>query len=1213
MNRYVINELKISSRLAFGFGILLLLVAILGGLSLQHIFTLSSLMNRISDHPLRVIDETQQAITNIISIQRDIRDLIRGDRLINPEELSNNIRKMDQELDQHLQVIRERYLGAPEDIAEAENALSNWRKLRDQTLVFEKNGQLDALDKLLPERRRYAIETVNEFQNILSFARIKARALRADADAETQRAVIRMGLIIAALMLLGGLIAWLITRSVSKPLEILRLRMMALAAGDLSVEIPYREGNSELTAMAQAVQVFKEASAKLESQRWVKSTLSRLSTTLQSATTPLELAQQAIISLVPELGGGAGVFYCWDEAGQSLELLGSYGLKKRRHLLTQFKMGEGLVGQAALERSTIILTEVPDDYARIVSGIGEAPPRTILVAPVLSKDKVLAVVEIGSFASFSPEQQTLIDEVLPILALNLEILERNARTLTLLEQTQQQAEELRASEEELRAQSDQLHAVNEQLRLKSDTLQQQAEELRASEEELRAQREELQATNEELEEKSHGLEQQARLLEQARGEAEKRALERDTASRYKSEFLANMSHELRTPLNSLLILARSLRDNEEGNLTQDQVESAGIIHESGASLLRLINDILDLSKVEAGKMEIAASEIKLEHFTNSLLQRFRLLAESKGLKLTVTTDTELPKSLHCDSGKLEQIINNLLGNAIKFTEQGGVAVHIKRPRASAALINAGLSPETAIEIEITDTGIGIPAHKIESIFQAFEQVDGSASRRYGGTGLGLTISRRLAQFLGGDISVTSIEGKGSTFSLVLPQAVDIQSPSAPAAASAPAPSSPAATPADNQPAPILPALSAESKVTDDRNNISPKDESILVIEDDEAFAKIVRDLSRKRGFKCLVAGDGVVGLELAKRYRPTGIVLDIGLPRMDGWTVMEKLKQQPETRHIPVHFMSATDSGQRGLEMGAVGYFTKPVSKEQIESAFERIRHFSSSSNRRILLVDDDPGTRKAVNTLLANQDVEIVEENNGESALARLQSGEQFDCMILDLSLPGISGVNLLEECTRQQLVLPPVIVYSGRDLSEEDTLALREYTDSIVIKGARSPERLQDEVTLFLHSVQASLPPAQQQQLRKPQQLKEEGIAGHSVLIVDDDMRNTFALSKVLRGKGLNVLMAQDGQKALAQLAEKPEIELVLMDIMMPGMDGYTAIREIRRQACFQSLPIIALTAKAMIGDRENCLEAGANDYLSKPVDIDDLMAMMRRYLLS
>ena len=1210
MSKFLINGIKISSLLYAGFGLTLLLVVLMGGLALQNINVLTILTNRISDHPLRVIDEAQQAKTNVVTIQRDIRDLIRPDRMDDPEILMRNISRMDQELDAHLEVVRSQYLGPAEDVTQLTRHLADWRRLRDEALTMARaGGQAQTIAKSEPERRRLSVETENKFQDILNFARAKAKSLRDEADAEKKLATKNLVAAIAALFILGALSTWLITRSITHPLEELRLRMADLAAGDLSVEIPFRNGNSELTSMACAVQVFKDSAQKLESQRWLKATLSQLSTRLQSTVTPLELAQQAINALVPELGGGAGVFYLWNEANESLELLGSYGLKKRRHLSTSFKPGEGLVGQCALERKTIILTEVPDDYARIVSGLGEAPPCTILVAPVLSKDKVLAVIEIGSFLPFSSNQQALIDELLPNIALNLEILDRNIRTQALLTQTQQQSEELQASEEELRAQSDQLQSVNEELRRKSDNLQQQAEELRASEEELRAQREELQATNEELEEKSRGLEEQAKLLKLARAEADKRALERDTASRYKSEFLANMSHELRTPLNSLLILSRSLRDNEENNLTVDQVESAGIIHESGTSLLRLINDILDLSKVEAGKMEITATDIDLDQFSTSLLQRFRLLAETKGLDLNVTVDTDLPSSLRSDLGKLDQIINNLVGNAIKFTEQGSVAVNIKPAGITAALARTGLSPDQAIAIEVNDSGIGIPADKIESIFQAFEQVDGSSTRSYGGTGLGLTISRRLAQLLGGDIDVISNEGKGSTFRLILP----LTSPAG-AANDQPAEDSHplSLSPPQAAPNPIVSAFTAQPKIEDDRDNITPKDETILVIEDDDAFAKIVRDISRKRGFKCLVAGDGVVGLELAKRYRPTGIVLDVGLPRMNGWTVMERLKQQPETRHIPVHFMSATDSGQRGLEMGAVGYFTKPVSKEQIESAFERIRHFASSSDRRILLVDDDTGTHKAVTSLLGNASAEIIVETSGETALARLENGEQFDCMILDLGLPGISGLELLKECARKRLIMPPVIVYSGRDLSEQDTLALREYTDSVVIKGARSPERLLDEVTLFLHSVHSSLPAAQQQMLRKLHD-KEEGLAGRTVLVVDDDMRNTFALSKVLRAKGVNVLMAQDGLKALSQLEEKPEIELVLMDIMMPGMDGYTAIREIRKQARFQALPIIALTAKAMVGDQEKCLEAGANDYLSKPVDIDDLTTAMRQCLSS
>lgn len=1202
MYRYLINNLKISSRLFIGSGLLLLSVVVLGGFALQSIDIITTLTGRITNHPLRVIDEAQQAQTNVVTIQRDIRDLTRPDRKEAPEVLIRNIGKMDLELDKHLEVVRSQYLGPADDVAQLMRNLTDWRRLRDQAVALEQaGGQSDAIAKIEYERRHYAAETEKKFQDILTFARAKANSLRDEADTEKTRAIKRLLGAIVGLFIVGTLLTRLIIRSITQPLEILRLRMNTLAAGDLTTEIPFQEGRSELADMAHAVQVFKEASCKLESQRWLKATLAQLSTLFQTASTPLDLARNAINELVPQLGGGAGVFYLWNETKQSLELLASYGLKQRRHLATDFKLGEGLVGQCALEHKTIILTEVPDDYARIVSGIGEAPPRMILAAPVLARDKLLGVIEIGSFTPFSSAQQALIDAVLPNIALNLEILDRNHRAQVLLAQTQEQAEQLKASEEELRAQSDQLQTVNEELRGKSDSLQVQAEELRASEEELRAQREELQATNEELEQKTRGLEEQAKLLEQARTEADKRALERDTASRYKSEFLANMSHELRTPLNSLLILARSLRDNEEGNLSADQVESAEVIHDSGTSLLRLINDILDLSKVEAGKMEIAASDIDIEQFSASLLQRFRLLAESKGLKLNVTLAADLPKSLRVDPGKLDQIVNNLVGNAIKFTEQGGVSVTIKR----AEVMDSSLAQTEAFAVEVSDSGIGIPTDKIESVFQAFEQVDGSSTRSYGGTGLGLTISRRLAQFLGGDIKVVSTVGKGSVFCLTLPLVFE-----QPAAVGKAAPVPAELRQIDVEPGPVTTSFALQQKIEDDRDNITPRDETILVIEDDEVFAKIVRDISRKRGFKCLVGTDGVIGFELAKRYRPTGIVLDVGLPRMDGWTVMERLKQQPETRHIPVHFMSATDSGQRGLEMGAVGYFTKPVSKEQIESAFERIRHFASSNDRRILLVDDDKGTHKAVASLLGSANAEIVAETSGEAALARLENGEQFDCMILDLGLPGISGLGLLKACAEKHLTMPPVIVYSGRELSDQDTLALREYTDSVVIKGARSPERLLDEVTLFLHSVHSSLPVAQQQMLRKLHD-KEDGLAGRTVLVVDDDMRNTFALSKVLRAKGLNVLMAQDGLKAISQLEEKPEIELVLMDIMMPGMDGYTAIREIRKQAKFQALPIIALTAKAMVGDRDKCLEAGANDYLSKPVDIDELSATMRRCL--
>ena len=1204
--------MKISSRLTVGFGLLVSLTLVMGAIALYNIVSMSGLLNDIIEHPFQVLDRSQRVQTNLVKRDRYMAEALLATK---PETLAvtvGAIRNLELQTLEHIEVIQQLYLGPRDNVVRLSADLDALRALYDKTIALKQAGRhADALALLQPEGEHPGAQAQRNVQKIIDFARNKSVFFRIQSDQLREQSIYILFAVMISLCGIGVFVARFIAMGITRPLESLRERMADLAGGDLQVEIPFQDGNHELAAIARTVQVFKESANKLDAQRWVKSSVAELSATMQTAATVQDFAQVLITELATLCCGGVGIFYQARETDGALEMIASYGLKKRRSLHTEFRPGEGLVGQAALERKTILLTEVPDDYARITTGIGEATPRQILVAPVLSKDRVLAVVEIGVLTSFNANQETLIDDLLPVIGLNLEILERNRKTHELLVRTQQQAEELRASEEELRTQSEQLQSNNVELRQKSQNLQDQAEELRASEEELRAQREQLQEVNEELEKRSRGLAEQATLLERSKAESDKRALERDTASRYKSEFLSNMSHELRTPLNSLLILARSLRDNESGHLTPDDVESASIIHDSGSALLRLINDILDLSKVEAGKMEVIAKPLSIEDLTNSLRKRFRLMAETKGLSLAVEVAPRLPATIHSDAGKIDQILNNLVGNAIKFTEHGSVTVHVKRPTESSHLSATGLAADQSLEIEIRDTGIGIPSDKLESIFNAFEQVDGTASRRYGGTGLGLTISRRLAQFLGGNVFVSSLEGQGSSFSLVLPLTQDQKQSSQPLPATTVSDSEypqskivPVAAPTI-EPLP-MPVYTGQG-VEDDRQVLTPRDETILVIEDDEAFARIVRDLSRRRGFKCLVAHDGHTGLDLARRFLPTGIVLDIGLPGVDGWSVMEQLKQHAETRHIPVHFMSATDSSQRGLEMGAVGYLTKPVSKEQIESAFERIRHFGSGTERRLLLVEDDPGTRKSVNVMLGGVDVAIVEEPTGEGALLRLRRGELFDCMILDLGLPGIGGVSLLEQCTRERLLVPPVVVYSARDLSDQETLALKEYTDSIVIKGARSPERLIDEVTLFLHSVQSKLPTSQQRAIQ-PMVSAEKGLVGRTILVVDDDMRNAFALSKVLRAKGLKVLIAQDGQKALNQLDEGSDIDVVLMDIMMPGMDGYTAIREIRNRSRLLTLPVIALTAKAMIGDREKCIQAGANDYLSKPVDIDALLAMLR-----
>jgi len=1151
---------RIITRLFFGFSLVLLGTLLLGAIGARNVVQLSRITSEFFQHPFAVISNIHQGRSEFLVAQKVLGSIARATTPAEVDKLYQQLLEQARINDAQLAIVGERYLGAKADVEQIQRDLARWRNARDEIVALVREGRRTEAIALYDGRATQLGDTVlADIKLVMDFAASKAASLEQAAHRSSDEALQLIGITLILIMASSITLSLLITHSITRPLDQLRTRMAYLAAGDLSVEVPHRDAGNELGAMAGAVQVLKEAALRLEGQRWVKANTADLATALQGAATAREFAQVVVSKLVPLLQGGAGVFYLRDPAGDSFGLQGSWGLAQRSERSTAYQLGESLVGQCALERRAIVLSDVPEDYVHITSGTGESTARTILVAPVMSKNAVTAVLEIAAFREFSADQQALIDEALPIIGLTLEILQRSENTRVLLEQTQQQAEELRASEEELRAQAEQIQASNE--------------ELRASEEELKVQHEELQATNDALGEKT-------RVLEEARSEADKRALELGTASRYKSEFLANMSHELRTPLNSLLILARCLSDNEEGNLQPDQVESAKVIAESGTHLLHLINDILDLSKVEAGKMEVHAVEISPTALGDSLLRRFRRLAETKGLDLTVVTDPDLPAGIMADQGKLDQILNNLVGNALKFTDRGSVTVRLQQ-RAQQLVI------------EIVDTGIGIPGEKIESIFQAFEQADGSSSRRYGGTGLGLAISRKLAQLLGGDVMVSSSEGRGSRFSLVLPIV----------------PADGAAPGAAQEAAPLPPAVSSPSiTIGDDRHLLSPNDEIMLVIEDDPSFARIVRDLARKNGFKCLIAGNGKAGLDLARRYQPTGIILDIGLPEMDGWAVMEQLKIAPETRHIPVHFMSATDASQRGLEMGAVGYLTKPVTREQIAGAFDRIHQLAQPGRRRLLLVEDDPATRLAVTALLAPQHLDIVQVKSGEEAFRHLRDDEPFDCMVLDLGLPDLDGHSLLKRCSEANILLPPVVVYSARDLSDQDTLALREYTDSIVIKGARSPDRLLDDVTLFLHSIEARLPKAQQRKLRS---LQKQGNAadGPLVLVVDDDMRNTFALSKALRSKGMRVVMAQDGRTALDQLEAVAGIDVVLMDIMMPGMDGYEAIREMRKRECFRKLPVIALTAKAMLGDREKCLAAGADDYVSKPVDIDVLLASIAR----
>ncbi|KAF1004225.1 MAG: Sensory/regulatory protein RpfC [Luteibacter sp.] len=999
-------------------------------------------------------------------------------------------------------------------------------------------------------------------------------------------------------LLFGAAVIMMTFRLITRPIVRMTELMTRLAAHDHSIEVRQLSRRDEIGEIARALQIFKEMAIETAGQTWLKSVASTVSSKLQEATTYRDFADTLVTELVPALKAGVGVFYLFREETSRLELIGSYGFKQRRHVTTEYALGEGLVGQVAIERSTIVLQDVPDDYTRIHSGTGEASPRSVVLVPVVSRDTLLGVIEIASFAHLSAVEERLLDELMPVVALSLENLTRALRTSVLLGQTQSQADELRASEEAMRRQQEDLRETNEELKNKTAELEEQSQRLVASEEELRVQTEELHASNEELREKSVTLNQQKDALESLQKETQDKAEELARASQYKSEFLANMSHELRTPLNSLLILSRSLADNDEHNLTGEQVESARIIHDAGSNLLRLINDILDLSKVEAGKMELMLDGFSLTDLARTLGRTFNHVAQEKDLRFVVELQPGLPETIRTDGGKLEQVANNLLSNAFKFTSEGSVALRIARPVAGATL-PTGMDPAHTVMIAVTDSGIGIPADKFERVFHAFEQVDASTSRQYGGTGLGLAISRRIANLLGGDITLESEAGKGSTFTIFLPD-------EAPDSGTRPEPV-PLQQAAAEATLPLSPSLIADS-IADDRASLSPGDTAILVVEDDPAFARILADMIHRKGHRVLAAGDGESGLALARQYRPTGILLDVMLPGMDGWTVIERLKADAGTRHIPVHFISATDDSTRGLELGAVGFLTKPVSRESISAAFERLLHFASGRTRHLLVVDDDASARAAVRTLLKDDSVAIDEAASGEEALERC-TATAYDCIVLDLGLPGMSGMEFLEHLSRSGHT-PPVVVYSGRDLSREESMRIRQYTDSIVVKGARSPDRLLDEVSLFLHSIRHG-GGARSEAATPAGGVDEATLRGRRLLLVDDDMRNLFALSKVLRAKGIEVTMAQDGQKALDTLDKDPAIELVLMDIMMPVMDGYETTRAIRARPAVAKVPIIALTAKAMRGDREKCLEAGANDYLSKPIDIDRLLSMIRVWL--
>jgi tubulin-specific chaperone A len=928
------------------------------------------------------------------------------------------------------------------------------------------------------------------------------------------------------------------------------------------------------------------------------------------------LARNVIQQLCQYLNAQVGTLYVLEN--HVLKLVGSYAYIRPKNHPDQFQFGESLVGQAALEKQPIVIADIPADYITITSSLGAALPKHLLVAPFIYDGQVIGVVELGMLSEFSPAKMEFLQNVLESIAIAFITAQARSRVNELLAETQQQAEELQAQEEELRT-------ANEELEI-------QAESLRASEVKLRMKQAELEEVNTELEEKAEVLEknsamlreqraaldQQNQALKVAQQALEQKAEELERTSKYKSEFLANMSHELRTPLNSLLILARMLAQNKEGNLTPEQVESAQIMYSGGVDLLNLINDILDLSKVEAGKLELHFAPMSLERLVTTLRSQFTPVAEDKGLMFEITLADDVPDTIETDPQRVQQILKNLLSNAFKFTEHGSVCLEFCRPQPNVDLSKSGLDPTRAIAIRVTDTGIGMTPEQQGVVFEAFQQADGSTSRQYGGTGLGLSISRELVMKLGGQVELLSEKGQGSAFTLYLPiersavqgpedKIVEVTpggDPKAPAKPSTPPPPPLPPAPTEAAPQPVAPTF-----LPDDRDDLQEGDRRLLIIEDDPEFAKLVFIYAHKKNFKCLVAGDGETGLHLARTYKADAIILDLYLPGISGWEVLDALKNDPDTRHIPVHIMSALNEDLDAYKRGAMGFLTKPISLDDMDKSFQRMEQFISRKIKTLLLVEDDTNLRKSVRKLLEGNDIAISEASLGQAALEQL-AAQHFDCMILDLSLPDMSGFELLNRMDGDDsLPKCPVIVYTGKALTEEENRELLRYADSVIVKGVKSPERLLDETALFLHRVIANMPEEKQRTIKRLYD-NEAMLEGKEVLIVDDDARNAFALSKLLADKGLKVHIVPSGQKAL-ELLDKTPVDLVLMDIMMPGMDGYEATQRIRAQQRFHSLPILALTAKAMKGDREKCIAAGANDYLSKPIDADRLFSMLRVWL--
>jgi len=973
----------------------------------------------------------------------------------------------------------------------------------------------------------------------------------------------------------------------------------AVTRGDLSrsIQVEARGEVSDLKDnINEMIRNLKETTQKNAQQDWLKTNLARFTRLLQGQR-DLDTVTSLILSeLAPLVSAHHGVFYMMDERNKDsrLRMIASYGYRSSRKLPTSFLPGEGLVGQCALGKARIWLTDVPGDYIQVSSGLGSAPPNNIVILPILFEQQVKAVIEIASLDRFTETHLSFLDQLMESIGVVLNTIEANSRTESLLTQSQSLAQELQQTNQEL------------------------AEKARL------------------LSEQNIEVERKNTEVEQAKMALEEKASQLSLSSRYKSEFLANMSHELRTPLNSLLILAQQLSDNPNGNLSDKQVEYARTIHGSGSDLLTLINDILDLSKIESGTVTLEMNEYRFQAIRSYVERTFLHMAEAKQLQFVIELANSLPASMMTDTTRLQQILKNLLSNAFKFTSRGKVTLNISLITTGWTVDHPTLSQADAVlAFSVSDSGVGIAADKLQLIFEAFQQADGSTARRYGGTGLGLSISRELARLLGGEIRVESEVDVGSTFTLFLPYqrgaAINdlsaatnsLHLPALPPnvvyarTGSTQTVSNAEYVPAQKDVASQLDEVSEQG--FDDRALTAEGDPAVLIVEDDQVCAKLLLEAAREQNFKGIVTSMGDAVLTLARDYLPSAILLKLTLNDADGFTILERLKRDPATRHIPVHAISGAsaadarlqeDEREQSIRLGAISYLTEPLTIERLQDEFLRIQRYLRRDKRNLLIVEDDELQRNNIVELIGVGDVDIVAVGTGKDALAAMAS-TRFDCVVLDLTLPDMSGFDVIDTMVNDDALRNvPVVVYTAKDLSRKEITQLKRVGKTIVVKDARSPERLLNETSLFLHRAHNTMP-EHQRRMMDALRAADSGLAGRKVLIVDDDLRNIFALSSVLERQNMKVVFAENGRDGIEVLEKDPAIEIVLMDIMMPEMDGYDTMRAIRSIQRFKSLPIITLTAKAMKGDRDKCIAAGASDYITKPVDVAQLLSLMRVWL--